>query len=294
MRGAVSIAAGERVQFYETDRNLGVATSEFGTVRAVTAALMEVVKDDGSVIRFDPRTYDQWGLGYSGTGYKGQGKTQPRTTAVYDSSYAWDARAAYVIGTRHREDYLLFVPRDLAPNLEALAEQILRQREDRGSSLRFDTADKLQARQEQQAEATRQQEQRRRKEQAAAVEKALARHRAVFRQSAEGWKKLASAWRGGAEDEAALAAFVTRALQAARAIVGDPALLAALHKENSGEASQANVHAPEARKASLFSDGFPIAYVAALATGGVARAIVRRPACCLPWRPSLQKLPSRA
>ena len=257
VRGAVSIAAGERVQFHETDRNLGVATSEFGTVRAVTAALMEVVKDDGSVIRFDPRTYDQWGLGYSGTGYKGQGKTQPRTTAVYDSSYAWDARAAYVIGTRHRDDYRLFVPRDLAPNLEALAEQILRQREDRGSSLRFAIADKLQARQEQQAEAARerlraaleksrkiraeaarQQEQRRQKEQATAVEKALASHRAAFRQNVEGWKNLTSVWRGSAEDEAALAGFVTRALQAARAIAGDPALLAALRKENAGEASQ--------------------------------------------------------
>ena len=105
--------------------------------------------------------------------------------------------------------------------------------------------------------------------------------------------KLQDRWDQPAE--AALADFVTRALQAARAIVGDPALLAALHKENSGEASQANIHAPEARKASLFSDGFPIAYVAALATGGVARAIVRcLTACRLRWRPSPQKLSSRA
>ena len=70
------------------------------------------------------------------------------------------------------------------------------------------------------------------------MEKGLARHRAVFRQSAEGWQKLASAWRGGAEDEAALAAFVTRALQAARAITGGPALLAALREKDPGEASQ--------------------------------------------------------
>ena len=153
VRGEVSLAAGERVQFYRTERAIGVATSEFGTARAVTAEAVEVVKDDGSVIRFDPRTYDQWGLGYSGTGYKGQGKTQPRTAAVYDNPYAWDARAAYVIGTRHRDDYRLFVSRDLAPDLEALAEQILRGRDDRGSSLRFVTADELQVRQEQRATA---------------------------------------------------------------------------------------------------------------------------------------------
>lgn len=72
------------------------------------------------------------GLGYSGTGYKGQSKTQPTTAAVYDNSYAWDARAAYVIGTRHREDYRLFVPRELAPDLTVLTGQIMRQREDRG------------------------------------------------------------------------------------------------------------------------------------------------------------------
>jgi len=137
VRGAVSIAAGERVQFYETDRKLGIATSEFGTVTAVAPDRLEIVKDDGETVSFDPAAYDQWGLGYSGTGYKGQGKTQPRTAAVYDNAYAWDNRAAYVIGTRHREDYRLFVPKELAPDLATLAGQIEKPREDRGSSLRF-------------------------------------------------------------------------------------------------------------------------------------------------------------
>ncbi len=47
--------------------------------------------------------------------------------------YAWDMRAAYVIGTRHKEDYQLFVPRELAPDLAALTSQVMRQREDKGS-----------------------------------------------------------------------------------------------------------------------------------------------------------------
>lgn len=138
VRGDVLIAPGERVQFYETDRTLGVATSEFGTVKTVAPRQMEIVKDDGVTVAFDPVKYNKWGLGYSGTGYKGQGKTQPRTSAVYDNPYAWDARAAYVIGTRYREDYRLFVPRELAPDLAALTGQIVRQREDKGSSLRFE------------------------------------------------------------------------------------------------------------------------------------------------------------
>ncbi|MBB5374536.1 AAA family ATPase [Acidocella aromatica] len=137
VRGEVSIAVGERVQFYATDRKLGIATSEFGTVTAVTPERLEIVKDDGATVSFDPASYDKWGLGYSGTGYKGQGKTQPRTAAVYDNSYAWDSRAAYVIGTRHREDYRLFVPKELAPDLATLVGQIEKPREDRGASLRF-------------------------------------------------------------------------------------------------------------------------------------------------------------
>jgi Ti-type conjugative transfer relaxase TraA len=141
VRGEVSIAAGERVQFYETDRKLGVATSEFGTVKAVSPERLEIVKDDGATVAFDPVAYDKWGLGYSGTGYKGQGKTQPRTAAVYDNPYAWDSRAAYVIGTRHRDEYQLFVPRELAPDLATLSGQIVRQREDKGSSLRFEAAE---------------------------------------------------------------------------------------------------------------------------------------------------------
>lgn len=141
VRGQVSISAGERVQFYETDRKIGVATSEFGTVKTVTVNLMEIIKDDGTTVSFNPMKYDQWGLGYSGTGYKGQGKTQVKTAAVYDNPYAWDMRAAYVIGTRHKEDYQLFVPRDLAPDLMALTGQIVRQREDKRSSLRFEAAE---------------------------------------------------------------------------------------------------------------------------------------------------------
>jgi Ti-type conjugative transfer relaxase TraA len=141
VRGEVSIAAGERVQFYETDRKLGIATSEFGTVKAVAPDRLEIIKDDGARVSIDPAAYDKWGLGYAGTGYKGQGKTQLRTAAVYDNAYAWDSRAAYVIGTRHRDDYQLFVPKALAPDLTTLVGQIEKQRADRGASIRFKAAE---------------------------------------------------------------------------------------------------------------------------------------------------------
>ena len=64
-----------------------------------------------------------------------------KTAAVYDNSFAWDIRAAYVIGTRHKEDYQLFVPRELAPDLMAPTSQVMRQSDDKGSSLRFEAAE---------------------------------------------------------------------------------------------------------------------------------------------------------
>ena len=283
VRGAVSLAAGERVQFYRTDRAIGVAASEFGTVRRVTAEWLEVVKDDGAVIGFDPSAFDQWGLGYSGTGYKGQGKTQPRTAAVYDNPFAWDARAAYVIGTRHRDDYRLFVPRDLAPDLDALAEQILRPRDDRGSSLRFATAEDYQARQQQRAAREREApgaapdnsqaprvitaapepERRPRAEAPQApnsgteakpaapaadsvspsspppppatsddVAATLSRCRNAIAKSDRALQEMAGRWRGSTAEQEELVRLVTRAWEAAQAIVDDPALLAALRQQH--------------------------------------------------------------
>ena len=155
-------------------------------------------------------------------------------------------------------------------HLEALAEQILRQRDDRGSSLRFTTAGEYQVRQDQlataaratlraalaksrevwgaaKAKAVREREQQRQRQQAAAVEEALARHRAALTQSAEGWKNLASGWRGGAEDMTALARLVTTGWEATRAIAGNPALLAALRAQSPGEAERVEAIARQDR-----------------------------------------------
>ena len=140
-------------------------------------------------------------------------------------------------------------------HLEALAEQILRQRDDRGLSLRFTTADDYQeqlaakarkifgaalgkSREVRTAKAAREREQQRQRQQAAAVEEALARHRAALTQSAQDRKKLAAAWRGGAEDMAALTRLVTTGWEAARAIAGNPALLAALRAQSLDEAER--------------------------------------------------------
>lgn len=142
-RGEFTISAGERVQFYATDHKLGCVTSEFGTVIAATPAQITIQKDDGAIVTFNPRTFDKWGLGYAGTAYKGQGKTQERVACVYDSKLAWNERAAYVIGTRHREDFTMYVPRDLAADIDALIAEITAARPYDGASTRYRTREEL-------------------------------------------------------------------------------------------------------------------------------------------------------
>jgi len=71
---------------------------------------------------------------------------------------------------------------------------------------------------------------------AAGVAEALSRYEAVFKESAGGKRQLATTWQGSAAEEKELARLITRAWQAARAIAGNPALLAALGKQNPGSA----------------------------------------------------------
>ena len=50
-------------------------------------------------------------------------------------------------------------------------------------------------------------------------------------------RELAATWQGSAAEQEELARLVTRAWQAARAIVDDPALLAVLHQQHPDDAS---------------------------------------------------------
>jgi len=67
---------------------------------------------------------------------------------------------------------------------------------------------------------------------AADVAETLSRYEAVFEESARGERQLAATWQGSAAEEKELARLITRAWQAARAIAGNPALLAAFREQN--------------------------------------------------------------
>ena len=82
---------------------------------------------------------------------------------------------------------------------------------------------------------------------AAGVAESLSRHDAVSDESARGEEHLAAAWQGSAAEEEELARVFTRAWKAARTIVHDPALFAALREQNPGLARQAEVFAEHSR-----------------------------------------------
>lgn len=125
-RGEIGVAAGDRLQFFGNDRKLGIVNGLLGTVVAVAVDEITVAADSGDTVTFDPRAFDNWGLGFAGTIYRGQGRTQLETYCLYDHAMAWGARSSYVAFTRHKESVRCYVPKDLAPDLATLADQMSR------------------------------------------------------------------------------------------------------------------------------------------------------------------------
>jgi Ti-type conjugative transfer relaxase TraA len=132
-RGEVEASVGDRLQFYANDRRAGIFNGILGTITAVTKHRIEARTDAGETVEFDPQKFTQWGLGYSGTIYRGQGKTQINVFALFDNPHAWNARAAYVAMTRHKSEVHLYVSEDIAANESTLAQLMSRISDDRAS-----------------------------------------------------------------------------------------------------------------------------------------------------------------
>lgn len=87
VRGNFSIAPGERMQFYETDHEIGCAAAEFGTVVSVGQRIIRIEKDDGSVVDFDPRRFHGGGSGTPERRTKG--RVRRRTVSVPFTTTRW-------------------------------------------------------------------------------------------------------------------------------------------------------------------------------------------------------------
>jgi Ti-type conjugative transfer relaxase TraA len=119
-----TVSTGDRIQFHATvkDREAGIElrNSEFGTVRAIDGNMMTVEIDGGRQVTFDAAKYNEWGLGYAGTIYKGQGKTNDKTFVLHDSNSLWKSNTSYVAMTRHKDDIQIYSSKDLAESTEQL------------------------------------------------------------------------------------------------------------------------------------------------------------------------------
>lgn len=141
--GKLKLGTGDRLQFFGNDRKLGIMNGLIGTVEAMRPDLISVRTDAGQLVAFDPQEFDQWGLGFAGTIYRGQGRTQVETYLLYDHTFAWGASTSYVAFSRHKESVRCYVPKDLAPDLQTLADQMSRS-DPRVASLEFMTEDEFQ------------------------------------------------------------------------------------------------------------------------------------------------------
>ena len=141
-RGEVDAAAGDRIQFHDTDRHAGIFNGILGTIVSCTEEEIEVRTDGGALVSFDPERFEGWALGYAGTVYRGQGKTQTEVFALYDHAFAWSPSTSYVALTRQTERVALHVPEELAAARTALIRQMSRARNIE-TSLGFTVRDEL-------------------------------------------------------------------------------------------------------------------------------------------------------
>ena len=138
VKGKMVIGTGDRIQFHGNDRLRGIVNGAHGTIAGIDGHRVTVDADIGGRVSFDAREFTEYALGYAGTVYRGQGKTQTEVYTLYDHIWAWNARTAYVGMTRHSDRVELYVSRDLADSEWVLASQMEHKFHD-GASLEWAT-----------------------------------------------------------------------------------------------------------------------------------------------------------
>jgi Ti-type conjugative transfer relaxase TraA len=124
-----TIGVGDRIQFNATAKSIdkNLINGNFGTVQKQSKDNIEVRLDSGATVSFDPREYKGFALGYVGTVYKGQGKTQTDVYALH--GLTWNNRTTYVGATRHKGDFKLYVDSEKVKSFEQLTRSMSRSQE---------------------------------------------------------------------------------------------------------------------------------------------------------------------
>jgi hypothetical protein len=128
--GEAGFAVGDRVQFTDTAKKLGVYNGNAGVITGldantgrVTVQLDAAAGKEGRVVTWSGSDgFDGFRHGYAGTIYKGQGKTLDHTYLLHTRH--WRAAASYVALTRQRESAQVFVATETARDAQQLARQM--------------------------------------------------------------------------------------------------------------------------------------------------------------------------
>jgi len=147
--GEAAFAVGDRVQFTDTAKKLGVYNGIAGTITGLDARTGQVAvrldasagKEGRTVTWSAADEFEGFRHGYAGTIYKGQGKTLDHTYLLH--THHWRAAASYVALTRQRESAQVFVAEETARDVHQLARQMARG-EVRAASVAWATVDELQ------------------------------------------------------------------------------------------------------------------------------------------------------
>jgi hypothetical protein len=147
--GEAAFATGDRVQFTDTAKKLGIYNGNAGTIIGIEAATGQIsVRLDAPTgktartVTWLAAEFQGFRHGYAGTIYKGQGKTLDHTYLLH--THHWRAAASYVALTRQRESAQVFVSADTAHDGRQLARQMARG-EMRAASVAWATADEIAA-----------------------------------------------------------------------------------------------------------------------------------------------------
>ncbi|GMU82453.1 MAG: hypothetical protein AMXMBFR47_23240 [Planctomycetota bacterium] len=113
--GSSRFHVGDRILFTKTDRRLGVANGELGTLKAIHPLLprIQVQRDNGELTWTNTRKYSDIELGYAMTTHKAQGTTTVRAYALLGGPMQ-DRELSYVQLTRAREAVFCFTDRQQA------------------------------------------------------------------------------------------------------------------------------------------------------------------------------------
>jgi preprotein translocase subunit YajC len=117
-------AAGDRLQFTMTNKDLGVANRDLGTVTAIEDSKMTVRLDDKAqrTVTFDTVEFRQFDHGYAVTSHSSQGLTAGRVLANIDTDSSRNlinSRLAYVAISRASDDARVYTN-----NAETLGERL--------------------------------------------------------------------------------------------------------------------------------------------------------------------------